>query len=183
MTRYGVGAKLAGIIYLQDICPQRISGGAKQNFEVFDKLCGEDACRSVVLGTINWTNIPVNEHKVAEDWEQELRDKVWIDMIRKGSTVQRVDDAELNASPWNLVETVLFKGQPPALHTQRELMRMYRRLPQTAAATVMRRRLEELIQSPRTVGASKEEVRAFMREVEGLKGKSIVGRFFGRVFG
>ncbi|KAF5322409.1 hypothetical protein D9619_000424 [Psilocybe cf. subviscida] len=175
---YGAGAKLAGVIYLQDICQRRVTGATKRNFEVFDKLCGGDACKSVVLGTTQWARIPADEHDIAGTREQELRDKFWKDMIRKGSTMKRVDDTSTKASPWNLIATVLFKGRTPTLLIQQELMDMDKSLPQTEAAAVLRGRIEELIKGLKSSGASKEEVRALVQEVEALKDKPLLGRLF-----
>ncbi|KAF5321008.1 hypothetical protein D9619_000420 [Psilocybe cf. subviscida] len=113
---YGAGAKLAGVIYLQDICQQRLmlTGATKRNFEIFDKLCGGDACQSVVLGTTQWQRVPPDDRQTADAREQELRQNFWKEMISKGSTMQRVDDKNMNASPWDLVATVLL-GSPMIL--------------------------------------------------------------------
>ncbi|KAF5321746.1 hypothetical protein D9619_000418 [Psilocybe cf. subviscida] len=173
---YDAGAKLAGVIYLQDICQRRVTGATKRNFEVFDKLCGGDACKSVVLGTTQWTRSPDNERKMAEAREQELRDNFWRDMIKKGSAIQRVDDRATQASPWDLVETVLLKGKSPLLQIQRELKDLHKSLPQTDAAIVLRGRIDELIKSLKNSGASKAEIRALVQEVNALKEKTFLDR-------
>ncbi|KAF5321747.1 hypothetical protein D9619_000416 [Psilocybe cf. subviscida] len=113
----GAGAKLAGIIYLQDICEQRLmlTGATKRNFEIFDKLCGGDACKSIVLGTTQWTRVPPDGRKMAAAREQELRENFRKDMIGRGSTMQRVDDRNTSTSPWDLVTTVLFDSPPMIL--------------------------------------------------------------------
>ncbi|KAF5321119.1 hypothetical protein D9619_000436 [Psilocybe cf. subviscida] len=160
---YGAGAKLAGVIYLRDICQRRITEPTKKNLEVFDRLCGGDACKSIVLGTTQWARVPADEHKVAGRREQELRDNYWKEMIRKGSAMQRVDDTCTNASPWDLIDTVLLKGISPTLLIQQELMDMDRSLPQTEAAAVLRGRIEELIKGLKSSGASKEEVQALVQ--------------------
>lgn len=97
--------------------------------------------------------------------------------------MHRVDDQATNASPWDLVQTVLLKGESPVLLIQRELVEMQKRLPQTEAASILKGRIEELITSLKNAGATKEEVRALIQEVEALKEKSIFARLFGRFFG
>ncbi|KAF5321856.1 hypothetical protein D9619_000484 [Psilocybe cf. subviscida] len=175
---YGAGAKLAGVIYLYDMSQARVTGATKRNFDVFEKLCGADACKSIVLGTTKWTRIPANECETTGRKEQQLRDKFWKDMISKGSTIMRVDDKDTQASPWDLVETVLLKGNSPTLLIQTELVDLRKRLPQTEAAAVLRGRIDELIKSLKNAGASKEEIRALMREVNALKEKTLLDRLF-----
>ncbi|KAF5322729.1 hypothetical protein D9619_000413 [Psilocybe cf. subviscida] len=173
---YGSGAKLAGVIYLQDICQRRVTGATKRNFEVFDKLCGKDACKSVVLGTTQWMRVPPNDYEMAGKREQELKENFWKEMIRKGSTMQRVDDKATGASPWDLLEAVLLKGESPLLQIQSELMDLHKSLPQTEAAKALRGRIDELIKSLKNAGASKEEIRALVREVQALKEKTFLDR-------
>ncbi|KAF5320959.1 hypothetical protein D9619_000394 [Psilocybe cf. subviscida] len=168
---YGSGAKLAGVIYLQDICQRRVTGATKRNFEVFDKLCGKDACKSIVLGTTQWTRVPPNEREMARAREQELRDNFWRDMVSKGSKMQRVDDKARKVSPWDLVETILLKNRSAVLQIQEELTTLHKSLPQTEAAIVLRGRIDELIQSLKKAGATKEEIDALAKEVKALKEK------------
>ncbi|KAF5321471.1 hypothetical protein D9619_000407 [Psilocybe cf. subviscida] len=173
---YGVGAKLAGVIYLQDICQRRVTGATKRNFDVFDRLCGGDACNSVVLGTTQWTRVPTSEREMAGARETELQDNFWKVMIGKGSTIQRVDDKDTNTSPWDLIATILFKGASPTLLIQKELIEMEKSLPQTEAASVLRGRIDDLIKSLKKARASKEEVQALEREVQALKEKTFLDR-------
>ncbi|KAF5321122.1 hypothetical protein D9619_000482 [Psilocybe cf. subviscida] len=177
---HGKGAKLAGVIYLFDITQFRVTGATKRNFDVFEKLCGEDACKSIVLGTTKWTRVPANEQEIAGKKEKQLRNRFWIDMISKGSTIMRVDDKDTNASPWNLVEAVLLrKSNSPTLLIQTELVELRKRLPQTEAATVLRGRIDELIKSLKNAGASEEDIRPLVREVEALRERIT---FFDRLF-
>ncbi|KAF5320757.1 hypothetical protein D9619_000398 [Psilocybe cf. subviscida] len=175
---HGAGAILAGAVYLEDITRARITGSTQRNFDVFDKLCGKDACKSIVLGTTKWRKIPDSERKIAENMEQHLQDRVWAGMVAKGSKVERVDDKD--SSPWKLVGAVLFEGELPAFQIQMEMAQLAKELPKTEATQALRTRIEELINSLKRDGASKEEVWALVQELEALRGKSILGRLLER---
>ncbi|KAF5316474.1 hypothetical protein D9619_006703 [Psilocybe cf. subviscida] len=172
---YGADAKLAGIIYLYGIDQIKVTGVPKLNPDVLAKLCGEDACKSIVLGTTQWTRVPANNRQISVTREQELKDGFWKDMIGKGSHVYRVDDQEdTNNSPWKLVETVLFKGGSPTLHIERELTEMHESLLQTDSGTAsgLRVRIGNLQKSLKSARASKseskEKIGDFLREAKSI---------------
>lgn len=80
---------------------------------MFDRLCGDDACKSVILGTTKWGKF--ENYEMAKTKEQDLRDGFWKHMVAKGSAVYRVDDEKTRTSPWDLVETVLLRGESPII--------------------------------------------------------------------
>ena len=100
---YSADTKLGGLIYLHDISLPRIKGTALRNLEVFKKLCGDRALRSVVLGTTKWTELA--SRSVGEDRLKELCDKYWLEMIERGSFVHGFDDTQQSA--WEMVDSVL----------------------------------------------------------------------------
>lgn len=114
-------------------------------------MCGADACKSVVLGTTKWSRIHPTDIGTVAQKEEQLRQTLWKEMLANGSTMHRVDD---KTSPWDLVATVLAKGQSPALRIQRELVDMHKSLLQTEAATVLRERLQALLKELKNTGAT-----------------------------
>ncbi|KAF9464788.1 hypothetical protein BDZ94DRAFT_1351378 [Collybia nuda] len=51
---YHQNMKLAGVIYLHDISKPCILGSIHKNFQVFHKLCGDNALLGVILGMMKW---------------------------------------------------------------------------------------------------------------------------------
>jgi hypothetical protein len=100
---YSADTKLGGLIYLHDISLPRMKGTSLRNLEVFKKLCGDRALRSVVLGTTKWTEL--ESHSVGEQRLTELRDKYWLEMIERGSIVHNFDNTQQSA--WDMVDSVL----------------------------------------------------------------------------
>lgn len=66
----------------------------RNNFSVFNKLCGKDAFASIVLGTTRWSDISSKE---AQNHLEALSQTVWKDMIKRGSIVQQVDNTRVSA--------------------------------------------------------------------------------------
>ena len=80
-----------------------MNGTALRNLDVFKKLCGDRALRSVVLGTTKWTELP--SRSVGEQRLNKLCDKYWLEMIECGSFVHHFDDTQESA--WDMVHSVL----------------------------------------------------------------------------
>jgi hypothetical protein len=57
---------LNGIIYLHRISDSRMKGSAKKNLLMFEKLCGEDALKKVILVTTMWDKVPLDEAEARE---------------------------------------------------------------------------------------------------------------------
>jgi len=70
--RYEKGRTLAGIIYMHRISENRMGGISKENFRLFEKICGKDAMKNVVIATTMWDEV---SHEVGEMREQELASK------------------------------------------------------------------------------------------------------------
>ncbi|PON26905.1 hypothetical protein TGAM01_v204406 [Trichoderma gamsii] len=70
------GTRLSGMIYLHRITDVRMTGSARRNLVMFQKLCGENAFSSVVLATTMWNLV---EEATDEQRERELieSDEFW----------------------------------------------------------------------------------------------------------
>ena len=100
--RYNSEMKLGGVIYLYDISLSSMLGTTRKNLEVFQKLCGDDAFRSVILGTTKRGDV------FREDGDmqtQQLRDNYWRDMLDHGSKVFKFEDSSKSA--WTMVDSIL----------------------------------------------------------------------------
>ncbi|KAF6807900.1 hypothetical protein CMUS01_14011 [Colletotrichum musicola] len=80
--------KLHGIIYLHRITDRRLGGSAMRNLFMFQKLCGQDALKNVILVTTMWEDV---KEEQGNKREEELKKKPEFcgGMIDKGNTVFR----------------------------------------------------------------------------------------------
>jgi hypothetical protein len=121
--------KLAGVIYLYDISQPRMLRTTVKNLEMFQKLCGEDALNSVILGTTKWGRV---ESGPAQTRETQLRDRFWKHMMEKGSTMHRFSNT--NASGWDMLHYLLHENfQSTILHIQDEIVNKNLLIPDTEA--------------------------------------------------
>ncbi|EDR05907.1 uncharacterized protein LACBIDRAFT_251637 [Laccaria bicolor S238N-H82] len=86
-SSYDAGMKLGGVVYLHDITQPRMVRSTRNNFSVFNKLCGKDAFTSIVLGTTRWSDISPRE---AQNHLEALSQTVWKDMIKRGSILGQI---------------------------------------------------------------------------------------------
>jgi len=140
--------KLGGVIYLHDISQTRMLATTRKNFDMFRKLCGEDARAqgSIVLGTTKWGEVPLDVGK----WRAEkLSGTYWKDMIAGGSKVYKFENTRTSA--WGLVDVILDrieqkKAVGGTLTIQRELVDLQKLIPETDAGKTLRYTLQELLE-------------------------------------
>lgn len=134
--------KLAGVIYLHDISQPRMLGTIRKNFEVFNKLCGDNALKVVILGTTKWDLV---KGQVGEERERQLAAKFWETMIQKGSVVHQFRGD--HDSAWKMVSQLLeAESKVTALHIQRELVELQKLIPDTDAGRFLRTTLEHVLE-------------------------------------
>jgi hypothetical protein len=141
---YEHGALLSGIIYLHQITHNRVEGPSLRNINMFQKLCGENGLKNVVLATTMWdTASTQQEIEKFGEREQELKGDFWKRMISGGSQVRRY---------WNDRDTgeqlirELVRNTPVALDIQSELVDEHKNLADTAAGSYIDEGLEQLHQ-------------------------------------
>ncbi|KAG8819912.1 hypothetical protein FRC19_009390 [Serendipita sp. 401] len=94
---YNTGVQLDTILYLHKINEFRMTQSLLKNLKLFVSLCGTQAMPGVVIVTTMWNEV-VNK-KAAEQREEELKNRVWYDMIANGCSVKRFEmtrDSALN---------------------------------------------------------------------------------------
>lgn len=124
--------QLNGIIYLHRISDNRMGNSAKRNLKMFQKLCGDDALKKVILATTMWDNIP--EHEGAQRVSELIQTpKFWGAMCDKGSQVLRHYDTPKSAR--DIIKVFIDARADPrmALDIQRELVIDQKTLDQTTA--------------------------------------------------
>jgi hypothetical protein len=139
---YDNNMRLGGLVYLHDISQARMLGTTRKNFDMFRKLCGEHADKSVILGTTKWREVlPA----VGERREGELKSKYWAEMISAGSKTMRFDGT--SESAWDIINIILdFVEETDRLQIQHELVELSRYIPETEAGKTLRYTLEQLLE-------------------------------------
>ncbi|OJD35963.1 uncharacterized protein BKCO1_14000150 [Diplodia corticola] len=130
-AQYMLGVELRGVVYVHRITDVRYAGSSVKTFEIFKKICGEEALKNVLLVTSRWSEVaPVT----GAARERELRDKFWAYMLDKGSNMSRFHgDGD---SAISLISQLLEKDSV-VLDIQRELVDRRMRLHETCAGAYL----------------------------------------------
>jgi len=133
---YEAGMRVAGVVYLHDLNAGRMAGVVRRNFEVFNKVCGEDARSNVIFVTTEWsyTNLEAGNANI-----RDLTKILWAEMLENGSQLRRFKNTQ--ASAQGIIEEVLAKKAVEALHIQLELIEEGRYTAETEAGSVLRESL------------------------------------------
>ena len=85
------GQLLSGMVYLHCITNTRVAGSARRALHLFQRICGEDNYKNVILATTFWNSIAHCE-KIGVDREQQLlcSDGFWKCMKEKGAQTTRL---------------------------------------------------------------------------------------------
>lgn len=152
---YESRVKLSGIIYLHRIQDPRVTGTARKNLLMFQKLCGERGLGSVVLATTMWNAIP---KATAEQHEAELKDGFWKTMIENGSKTFRHDEG--SDSALKIIQYLIQKQRPVTLDIQRDMVDRGLQLNETAAGKVV------VSQADKQNEANKRKLAELRKELE-----------------
>jgi len=139
---YDADMKLAGIIYLHEITQSRMLGAARRNLDMFQKLCGKDATRNVILATTKWSEI---SPELGERREKQLRGEHWQDMLLLGSRMRRFESTQTSAR--YIIDDILARNAVDPTLIQFELVRIDKFLAETEAGRTLRYTLVELLEA------------------------------------
>ena len=90
-TAFDKGQLLSGIVYLHRITDTRVAGSARRALQLFQRICGEDNFRNIILATTFWNSIAHCE-ETGIDREQQLlnNEGLWKCMKEKGAQTTRL---------------------------------------------------------------------------------------------
>jgi hypothetical protein len=148
---------LGGVIYLHDISEGRTLRTARTNFDMFRKLCGEEAEAAVIIATTKWSEVTP---ELGERREAKLCDEDWKEIIRLGLGVRRFEDSQQSAQ--SIVDVILDRVEHKnavgeVLQIQRELVDLQRYIPETEAGNTLRYTLQQVLEMQ---GKIVEEIQA-----------------------
>lgn len=154
-SSYKQQIRLSGIIYLHRITDNRMQGSARKNLFMFNKLCGRNALRNVILATTMWERLSDEDIGVKHEKELVETEDFWGFMVRQGSQVRRHYNTKESAK--GLLQIFVSSNDPPvALKIQEEMVDAHRRLDETSAG----RELD---------GVLAQEREKYRRELEEMK--------------
>ena len=105
---------------------------------MFERLCGVNGLRNVILVTTMWSEI---DEMTALSHEEELRTKYWYSMVNAGSRIARFDYN--HESAWAIVGHL--NGTPLPLQLQVELVDEGKPLAYTSAGSALHQWFENII--------------------------------------
>lgn len=147
-TIYALKIKLAGMIYLHRITNPRMGGSALKNIRVFEKLCGKDGLKNIVLATTLWEILRKKDITVGTGVDRESQllehDEFWGFMAKRGSHVMRHYGSQESA--WKMVSYLVDKRKSIVLDIQRQLVDENQTLDNTSAGQIVQ---EELLKARR----------------------------------
>ncbi|KAJ3559516.1 hypothetical protein NP233_g11244 [Leucocoprinus birnbaumii] len=113
---YKRGIQLSGILYLHRISDNRMPNSILRNFDMFQRLCGQNALSNIRLVTTSWDLLP--DISEGERREEDLRTNFWNDLLENGSQMHRFQYT--CASAWEIIDTLAMDPKPILI--QRELV-------------------------------------------------------------
>jgi cell division FtsZ-interacting protein ZapD len=163
MSRYSVGAKLAGVIYIHRISDLKFGGLAVKNFRMFRELCGEKSLKNVVIVTNMWGSVI---HQKGVERERELADEHFKAAIGKGAQLCRHKNTPESA---RAILRAILKNQPVVLEIQRELIDEGKDIGQTAAGAELKREILEVEEKyQKEIKALEEKLEEEKRRMEAV---------------
>lgn len=123
-----------------------MSGTARANTEVFQKLCGATSMSSVFLVTTKWDDVDVDQ---GSKREAQLTEKYWKDMIAGKAQQRRFMNDEKTGRA--IISEILdlymarIRGGQLTLQIQTELVNLQKIIPDTEAAKSLKHSLEDAL--------------------------------------
>ncbi|GJE89849.1 P-loop containing nucleoside triphosphate hydrolase protein [Phanerochaete sordida] len=129
---------LHGVIFLQRVADTRIGGIARRNLRLFQKICGDDALKNVVIATTMWTKV---DHALAEAREREMAESplFFKHALSKGARMVRHGNTAESALQ---VIREIIGFSPIPLQIQREMVDEQKALADTLAGQDLKADLE-----------------------------------------
>ncbi|KAL4064013.1 P-loop containing nucleoside triphosphate hydrolase protein, partial [Scleroderma citrinum] len=135
-------SELIGLVYLHRISDTRVGGTSKRNLRMFQKLCGQDSLKNVVIVTTMWDKVMLEE---GLQREQELisSDNLFKPLLNGGAVMVRHDRTQQSAR--NVIRH-LFKMKGTTIQIVRELVIDNKSLVDTEAGMELQSEVRKVLQ-------------------------------------
>jgi len=156
-----------------------MAGSPLKNLRMFEKLCGKESLRNIILTTTMWDEVTKEE---GGEREKELQSIYWRTMINQGSITRRFL-AQSREAAFEVLEPLLEEANSRhTLRIQREMSDLHLQLKQTGAGQklsndlddIFRRYQETLTRIRLQIRQSEDDaemLKSLMEEYESLKKK------------
>ncbi|KXN84717.1 hypothetical protein AN958_12144 [Leucoagaricus sp. SymC.cos] len=140
---------LDGLLYLHRISDNRMAGTPLRNLEVFEKICGPQACTRVAMVTTMWDDVESEE--MGDMRERELVASFWKPMVDRGSKVVRYSNTPDSA--WAILDPFLShrKQEMAPIRMQKETVQQNKQLRNTDAGQELYNKLDEIDKKRRSL--------------------------------
>lgn len=159
--------KLGGVIYLHDITQTRMLGTTRRNLDMFQKLVGKEALKSIVLATTKWGLV---DSEVGTERQKQLEEQLWKHMVDAGSRVVSVGKGAASLEVVNGILGRIHVTKPNVnepLAIQEELVNEGKYIPETEAGQALKYTIKELIEVQKRKDDEKaRELRERLQKVE-----------------
>ncbi|KAL4077619.1 hypothetical protein J3A83DRAFT_4215187, partial [Scleroderma citrinum] len=133
---------LSGFIYLHRISDTRVGGTSKRNIRIFQKLCGQDSLKNVVIVTTMWDKV-TQEEGLRREQELMFSDNLFKPILDGGAILMRHDGTQQSAHD---VIKHLFKLESTVPQIVRELVIEKRNLLDTEAGMELQKEVRDVLQ-------------------------------------
>jgi GTPase Era involved in 16S rRNA processing len=161
---YKRGIKLCGIIFIHRITDNRIGGVSRQNIRMFEKLCGFDVMKNVILVTNMWGDLPSQQAGEKREAQLKSDDAFFKQMVARGAELVRHYNTIESVN--NIILKLLAKEGPIVTKLQEEMVDEEKNLTDTAAGDHLNHELSELQKK------HEEDMRELRREMDDNIGRS-----------
>ncbi|KAL4077618.1 hypothetical protein J3A83DRAFT_4368952 [Scleroderma citrinum] len=135
-------SQITGFIYLHRISDTRVGGTSKRNIRIFQKLCGQDSLKNVVIVTTMWDKV-TPEEGLQREQELMLSDNLFKPLLDGGAVMTRHDGTQQSAHD---VIKHLFKLESTVPQIVRELVIGRRNLLDTEAGMELQKEVRDVLQ-------------------------------------
>ncbi|KAK7676168.1 hypothetical protein QCA50_020879 [Cerrena zonata] len=144
---YKQGITLSGILYLHRISDTPLGATYQRNFEMFCKLCGDDALKNVLIVTTMWGT---SQSSIGTEREKELatNERFFKPALDKGAAMIRHDNTPGRAQD---ILRIIMKNHPAPLQIQRELVDERKNITETTASEVLTRSLTAMVEKQKAI--------------------------------
>jgi len=119
-----------------------MAGALKRSFDLFRKLCGDDALKNVVIVTTMWSKV-TSEEGNARQRELENDSRFFKPALDRNAAITRYDNTRASAHD---ILRMFLRNHPIPLTIQRELVDYRKHFLETEAAQEVNRGLQSLVQ-------------------------------------
>ncbi|KAF9058618.1 P-loop containing nucleoside triphosphate hydrolase protein, partial [Rhodocollybia butyracea] len=140
LNEYDANRKLNGIVYLQRISDPRFGGQNKRTLRMFQKLCGTDTYRNIVVVTTFWDKVSDQEGQARES---QMKSSFFRELVDRGAAFMR-HTRDLGTAQ-KVIDHIFTLHEPTFPMIVKEIREDGKNFIDTAAGSMQREEVDKLI--------------------------------------